>query len=441
MYERNFEKFNKPESSPRIKKPEIKSVEEQKLAESLEKDSRFIKIQEELIANWEKTNGDRYDEQGLLKGEFQDLLFGNPTDWYRGGKPTTIEEKAQKIFAERFPEDAKKYAEIERKKTYENPADDPAIRETEESIIKLTNKKLMEWGKRGLKGVGWDWRSAYIDVSMSEWSRFLDKYPEKAEAYRDKFENIKRAFERKKEKEEIEKKKREEASFSIPDELFRKGKVGNEQEVISQQDTREFTPKNPDIIKQHDADIPQFERPQNKIEESPETSQSIKIEKQYETEVKPNNIELSLTKRIDDLEQLEKLRDSLKLNAEEGLDQEQIKSIFSFLSSLKESHRFKIYGETLEKQQTLEIKLFPKLLPEFIIVIKTDNNGNFSRWEIKKDGKIRSREFNYNLLNPNSIINNIKTISGRESLNALKILFKKFAKQIKAKLEVTKQNK
>jgi hypothetical protein len=108
---------------------------------------------------------------------------------------------------------------------------------------------------------------------------------------------------------------------------------------------------------------------------------------------------------------------------------------------LKESHRFKIYGEALEGQQTLEIRLFPKLLPEFIIVIKTDNNGNFSRWEIKKDGKIRSREFNYNLLNPNSIINNIKTISGRESLNALKILFKKFAKQIKAKLEVTKQNK
>src|SRR3989344_4126422 len=151
MHEGRFEQPNMPEDNPETPKPETPEAPKSELAEGLDKDPRVETIRTELIESWKKSNG-----KDILSAEGQDFLFGDPTAWKRGERPTTVEQGAQKVFAERFPQDAQAYAEKEKTRVYDNPADDPAIREIEETITLITNRDVEQtqkgmWGQAAAK--------------------------------------------------------------------------------------------------------------------------------------------------------------------------------------------------------------------------------------------------------------------------------------------------
>src|SRR3990167_6481712 len=63
-----------------------------------EKDPRIQQIKDELVADWEKSNGPGIQE-GKLQPQFQEFLYGNPQK-----KIPSLEEKTIELFRQRFPE-------------------------------------------------------------------------------------------------------------------------------------------------------------------------------------------------------------------------------------------------------------------------------------------------------------------------------------------------
>lgn len=181
-------------SAEQPKPPETR-VEEKKegpptdLAEGMELDPRFSEIKDGLVKDWEKVNAPK----DILTAEGQDFQFGDPSAFRRGEEPISLENRARNAFQERFPGDAEAYAEKEKIRVYETPQDDPAIRETEKRITEMTNShpEVQKIMRSGQGNYGEAWERAQLHASMSEWKRFIDQYPEKATAYRDKFEPIK----------------------------------------------------------------------------------------------------------------------------------------------------------------------------------------------------------------------------------------------------------
>lgn len=200
MHEKKFEQPNMSEGNHEIPKSETPKALKPQLAASFDKDPRLEIIRNELIENWKQSNG-----EDILSAEGQDFLFGDPTAWKRGERPITLDEKTRRVFIERFPEDAAAYAEKEKIRIYENPTDDPAIKEVEENITKITNQDVAQtqkgmWGEAAAKeaggiGYGGVWDRNFNRANIQQWDNFLSRYPEKAAAYRDKFEPIKKAFE------------------------------------------------------------------------------------------------------------------------------------------------------------------------------------------------------------------------------------------------------
>src|SRR3989338_332541 len=91
-------------------------------------------------------------------------------------------------------------------RTYENPADDPDIQEVEKNILKITNQDVKQfqeglWGEEKKKeatipgGYGETWNKMNTLATMRQWEAFVRAHPEKAEAYKDKVESIKKALE------------------------------------------------------------------------------------------------------------------------------------------------------------------------------------------------------------------------------------------------------
>lgn len=476
MREGRFEQPNIPEENPEAPKPKTPEVAKPELAEGIDKGPRVEAIRTELIESWKQSNG-----QDILSAEGQDFLFGDPTALKRGERPMTAEQRAQKVFAERSSEDAQAHAEKEKTRIYENPADDPAIRELEENIIRITNQDVAQtqkgmWGEAVAKetsGMGYRgvWDRNFNRVNMQQWDNFLSRYPEKAAAYREKFEPIKRAFERQERlqqyHEQQERQERERVKTIDDDPTFRdfmdnpqtglnariwEG-VSREESLTSQQYDekvktiraqmmKEFALQHPDIAAQYGVEIAQTEQSQEAAAKTPETSQPTETEEEIEVEVEPSRLERIFAQRISDFERVEELREDLEQKPEQKSEQERGRDFFFLFSSLREPHRFEIDSGTVN-QRVFEVK--PGR--ESAIIIETDYRGNYRRWEVAQDGNINLIESGYgfreiDLPSPErqalkQRITEVRTIkrSGREAMTELEKLLKKFAEQVRKKAE------
>lgn len=161
--------------------------------EGLEDDPRIGQIKKELTDGWELLHRSRFDKNGVLRGDFQDYVYGNPADQREGKKPVSLEDRAKRVFEERFPGDAKAYAEKEKTRIYEDPNQDPALKLVEEEILRRTNTDL-EVTQAKTK-YGEVWAKVLGRFSMSAWNDFTRQYPDKAAAYKDKFQPLQQTFE------------------------------------------------------------------------------------------------------------------------------------------------------------------------------------------------------------------------------------------------------
>jgi hypothetical protein len=159
------------------------------LAEGIEKDERVAAISQELTENWKKENGEIWKD-GLLRSEYQDFMFGNPSD----NNSVSLEERSKNVFEERFPEDAEKYREIEKTRIYDHASEDPAFKEIEKNITAWTNTDPRVKDVIENKGGNYveTWERANLNANMRGWNMFADRYPEKAKAYMEQNDFLKR---------------------------------------------------------------------------------------------------------------------------------------------------------------------------------------------------------------------------------------------------------
>ncbi len=151
--------------------------------EGMGNDPRIERIKQELTEAWELLHGSRYGQDGVLRGDYQDYIFGNPADLKAGKRPTSLDDRVKQVFRERFPEDAKAYEE--RGKIYEDPNKDPAIQAIEAQILQAANSDA-EVNRARADYVN-TWNNTYRRFSHEAWVNFVRLYPEKANAYRNKF--------------------------------------------------------------------------------------------------------------------------------------------------------------------------------------------------------------------------------------------------------------
>jgi len=306
---------------------------------------------------------------------------------------------------------------------------------------------------------------------MQQWDNFLSRYPEKAAAYRDKFEQIQRAFEGQERlrqyREQRERAERERVKTIDDDPTFR-GFMDNAQtglnarvwEGVSREESltgqqydekaktiraqmmQEFAAQHPDIATQYGVEVTRPEQSQEAAAETPETSQPIEAEEKIEVEVEPSRPEQTFAQRIGDFERVKELREGLGQTSEQKSEQERGKDLFSIFSSLREPHRFEVDSGTIN-QRTFEVKSGR----ESAIVTETDYRGNARRWEVSQDGNINLIESGYGFreVDVPSVegqalkqrIPEVRTINrfGREARAELEKLLKKFAEQVRKKAE------
>lgn len=169
----NIDSLSKPFPSGRQEAPR-----------GLESDPRLQSIKNELVDAWELIHGSRYDQNGVLNAEYQDFLYGKPSDLKTGKEILALEQRAEKLFTERFPDDARAYAEEEKLRVYEDPNADPAVKGAEKDIIAKTNRD--SGVVKAQADYSSAWHRANTRYSIFEWKNFADKYPQKAAAYKDK---------------------------------------------------------------------------------------------------------------------------------------------------------------------------------------------------------------------------------------------------------------
>lgn len=107
--------------------------------EGMENDPRISTIKQELTRAWELLHGSRFDKAGILSGDFQEYIYGNPADLKQGKNPASLDDRAKQVFRERFPDDARAYDEQEKVKIYDDPNQDPSLKSVEEEILRRTN--------------------------------------------------------------------------------------------------------------------------------------------------------------------------------------------------------------------------------------------------------------------------------------------------------------
>jgi hypothetical protein len=287
----------------------VENPNNKNLAGSLAEDPRFGEIKAELIEGFQKATG-----KDLLTAEGQDFQFGDPTAFQRGEKPMSLEQKTEKAFQERFPEDAKAYEEMEKVRVYEKPDEDPTIKKFEKEI---TSKAARENVKSTSFNESLGTQSR---VEMREWLNFVRQYPEKAEAYKETFEPIKRAFEtqeRMRQREKVESKR-----------LEKQRKLEDGYNQLDQQNS---------VLKRIEEDQKALVEvrnklgipiPKNEIEESEGFAKVEKIKEQITKAERefldlPENIEDGEDSSIEDFEESEeflRLQEELKESAEKAME-------------------------------------------------------------------------------------------------------------------------
>lgn len=94
----------------------------------------------------------------------------------------------------------------EKPKIFEDPKEDPGIRDFEKNILRLTNKAVTEAqsgesgeiAKEDSSGTKYEnyWHRENKRVDIQQWDSFVRRNPEKAEAYREKHPMIAEALDR-----------------------------------------------------------------------------------------------------------------------------------------------------------------------------------------------------------------------------------------------------
>jgi len=188
------------------------------LVDKLENDKRFKEILEAKSLEYLKTKNakwfnNNFSEDIAPSGYLLDK-HGKETNSLPSQNITAgygeVSAAAEKEFNEKYPEESRKYGEIERKRIYQNPEQDPAYRKTADDILRETNKEIVrrentKKSGRGLdKNVGGEeiHESENVRANLQGWDNFVRQYPEKAAAYQNQNRYIKKAFDRTNRKED-----------------------------------------------------------------------------------------------------------------------------------------------------------------------------------------------------------------------------------------------
>lgn len=145
-------------------------------AEGMDLDPRYKTIEGELERVWLETHPDK----DWFSGEAQDYRYGT------GAENAKFISDAEKLFRQRYPEDAAGYDAKEPTRIYEQSGKDPAIKKIEQDIrTAVFNDSEVRQAREGKDPN--KYREAHFAVEAREarnaWDEFIRKYPEKAKAY------------------------------------------------------------------------------------------------------------------------------------------------------------------------------------------------------------------------------------------------------------------
>ncbi|HOX41086.1 MAG TPA: hypothetical protein PK263_02745 [bacterium] len=153
----------------------------------LEEDKRYLAIKAEISSAAAESNG-------VLSPQHQDVLFGDPTAFQRGEKPRDLDQRAQQLFAERYPDAASQYLAAERTRVYDSINGDPAFQALGEETTRITNQDLAQarsgdWGQAAAAEANSPSRHSGLSqrvsnrVEFQQLRDFVKTYPEKAAGY------------------------------------------------------------------------------------------------------------------------------------------------------------------------------------------------------------------------------------------------------------------
>jgi hypothetical protein len=163
------------------------------LAEGLEKDPRFDEIKTGILEDWKKRTGKEINSPEGIDFRLGEMGVKNPV---------TLDDLAKNEFRKRFPEDSRDYDKLEKTRIYTDPSDDPEYQKTQVGILAKVNKEEKEYRDRNpLENYSEVWNMTYNRISRDEWRSFVNRFPEKAGAYRDRNSSINEALEFKSERE------------------------------------------------------------------------------------------------------------------------------------------------------------------------------------------------------------------------------------------------
>lgn len=149
-------------------------------AEGMDLDPRYQVIAEELKQKWLQ----EHPGQDFLTEAGQNYNLGYMNS--RDANLPTLKTDANKLFRERYPQDAQAYDTKENTRIYERPEVDPQVREYEDNILKRTNfdpQVRNANASSGIDNYGNIWARVHGRESINQWSNFATLYPEKAKAY------------------------------------------------------------------------------------------------------------------------------------------------------------------------------------------------------------------------------------------------------------------
>lgn len=177
--ESEFKEFQ----AERLQTPEEENPQEDQ-AEStrpvtLAEDPDYKRIRDELNQQWLNQTGAE-----PFSSDHQDYLFGTSAD----SNAVTLDQDAERVFREQFSERAKGYDEMERIRVYESIADDPAYIDLQKQITIRTNTdSQVRAASRSGRDWGGEWDRANRREQLHGMNYFARTYPEKAQAYADRW--------------------------------------------------------------------------------------------------------------------------------------------------------------------------------------------------------------------------------------------------------------
>lgn len=149
-------------------------------AEGMDLDPRYRAIREELKQKWlEEHSGEDFLTEA---GQNYQLGYVDPKEKHF----PTIKTDADRLFREKYADDAQAYDAKEKTRIYDDPDRDPAIKITKEDILKATNLNSQVQNANSATGID-SYRNVWGQVNAMEnlhgWNRFVQEFPEKASAY------------------------------------------------------------------------------------------------------------------------------------------------------------------------------------------------------------------------------------------------------------------